>query len=44
MNKRVTYTIIPKYFKNISDLDNGTSIKVVYCKLKCEETLHSVAA
>ena len=37
MNKRVPYTIIPKYLKTINDLDNGANIKVVYWKLKCEE-------
>ena len=37
MNKRVPYTIIPKYLKTINDLDNGSNIKVVYWKLKCEE-------
>ena len=37
MNKRVPYTIIPKYLKTINDLDNGAKIKVVYWKLKCEE-------
>ena len=30
MNKRVPYTIIPKYLKTINDLDNGSNIKVVY--------------
>ena len=38
MNKRVPYTIIPKYFKTIHDLDNELNIKVIYWKLKCEET------
>ena len=37
MNKRVPYTIIPKYFRNINDIDNGAYIKVIYWKLKCEE-------
>ena len=36
MNKRVPYTIIPKYLKTINDLDNGANIKVVYWKLKYE--------
>ena len=36
MNKRVPYTIIPKYFRTI-DIDNGANIKVIYWKLKCEE-------
>ena len=44
MNKRVPYTIIPKYLKNINDLDNGSNIKVVYWKLKCIENPISVAA
>ena len=44
MNKRVPYTIIPKYLKNINDLDNGSNIKVVYWKLKCEENPLPVAA
>ena len=39
MNKRVPYTIIPKYFKTINDIDNGANIKVIYWKLKCEENL-----
>ena len=30
MNKRVPYTIILKYLKNINDLDNGSNIKVIY--------------
>ena len=37
MNKRVPYTIIPKYFRTINDIDNGANIKVIYWKLKCEE-------
>jgi hypothetical protein len=37
MNKGVPYTIIPKYFKTIHDLDNELNIKVIYWKLKCEE-------
>ena len=37
MYKRVSDTIISKYFKNINDLDNAASIKVLYWKLKCEE-------
>ena len=39
MIKRVPYTIIPKYFETINDIDNGTNIKVIYWKLKCEENL-----
>ncbi len=34
MNKRVPYTIIPKYFRTINDIDNGANIKVIYWKLK----------
>ena len=30
MNKRVPYTIIPKYLKTFNDLDNGSNIKVLY--------------
>ena len=30
MKKRAPYTIIPKYFKTINDLENGSNIKVVY--------------
>ena len=37
MKKRVPYTIIPKYLKTINDLVNGSNMKVVYWKLKCEE-------
>ena len=37
MNKRVPYTIIPKYFRTVNDIDNGANIKVIYWKLKCEE-------
>ena len=37
MNKRVPYTIIPKYFKTFNDIDDETNIKVIYWKLKCEE-------
>ena len=37
MNKKVSYTIIPKYLKTINDLDNRANIKDVYWKLKCEE-------
>ena len=37
MDKRVPYTIIPKYFKTFNDIDNGANIKVIYWKLKCEE-------
>ena len=37
MNKRVPYTIIPKYFRTINDIDNEANIKVIYCKLKREE-------
>ena len=37
MNKRVPYTIIPKYFRTINDIDNGANIKVIYWKLKYEE-------
>ena len=37
MKKRVPSKIIPKYLKTINDLDNGSKIKVVYWKLKCEE-------
>ena len=44
MNKRVPYTIIPKYLKTINDLDNGSNIKVVYWKLKCEEKTLFAAA
>jgi len=36
MNKRVPYKIIPKYLKTIKDLDNGSNIKVLHWKLKCE--------
>ncbi len=43
MNKRVPYTIIPKYFRTINDIDNGANIKVIYWKLKCEE-IHIAAA
>ena len=44
MNKRVLYTIIPKYFRTINDIDNGANIKVIYWKLKYERTLHIAAA
>ena len=37
MNKRVSCTIIPKYFKTIKDIDNGANIKVIYWKPKREE-------
>ena len=37
MNKRVPYTIIPKYFRTFNDIDNGAIIKVIYWKLKGEE-------
>ena len=37
MNKRVPYTVIPKFFKTVSDIDNGVNIKVIFWKLKCEE-------
>ena len=37
MNKRVPYTIIPKYFRTINDIDNEANIKVIYWKLKYEE-------
>ena len=37
MNKRVPYTIIPKYFRTINDIYNEVNIKVIYLKLKCEE-------
>ena len=30
MNKRVPYTIIPKYLKAINDLYDESNIKVVY--------------
>ena len=36
MNKRVSYTIIPKYFWNTRDIDNEANIKVIYWKQKCE--------
>ena len=37
MNKKITYTIIPKLYETINDLDNGVNIKVIYWKLKYEE-------
>ena len=37
MNKRVPYTIIPKYFMTINDIDNEANIKVIYWKPKCED-------
>ena len=33
MRKRVLFTIIPKYFKNMSGEDNGVNIKVIYWKI-----------
>ena len=44
MNKRVPYTIIPKYLKTINDLDNGANIKVVYWKQQCEKTSYFAVA
>ena len=38
MNKRVPYTIIPKYLKTFNDIDNEANIKVIYWKLKSEES------
>ena len=37
MNKRVPYTIIPKYFRTINYIDNEANIKVIYWKMKCDE-------
>ena len=37
MNKRLPYTIIPKYLNTVNDIDNGANIKVIYWKLKCAE-------
>ena len=37
MNKRPPYTIIPKYFNTVNDIDNEAKIKVIYWNLKCEE-------
>ena len=37
MIKRVPYTIIPKYFRTINDIDNEANIKVIYWQLKCQE-------
>ena len=39
MNKRVPYTIIPKFFRTINDIDNEANIKVIYWKLKCEQKI-----
>ncbi len=44
MNKRVPYTIIPKYFKTIHDLENELNIKVIYWKLYVKKTPLSEAA
>ena len=33
--KRIRYTIIPKYFKNINYEDNRLNIKVIYWRLNC---------
>ena len=37
MKKSLPWTIIPKYFKTINDIDNGANIKVIYWKLKSAE-------
>ena len=37
MSKRLPYSIIPKYFKTINDINYGANIKVIYWKLKFEE-------
>ena len=37
MSKKIPYTIIPKYFRTINDIDNEANIKVIYWKLKYEE-------
>ena len=41
MNNRKQYTIIPKYIKNINNLDKRANIKIINLKLKCEES-HSI--
>ena len=33
LNKKITYLIIPKYFHNVKDKNNGVKIKVTYWKL-----------
>ena len=38
LRKKVTYSIIPKYFNSIKNEDNGVNIKVIYWKLDCENS------